>query len=101
MTVSASSPRSRARWCHGERPGRAGGGGRRHATALPALRRTRPDAGGVPADPRAARAAAHRPGTRAVLGDVERALLLQVLPAAPAPVRGQGAANEGGGGGGY
>ncbi len=60
---------------------------RRHSRPPSAVSRTRPEGRRVPADPRDPRPSAHRRRAGDVLGDVERALLLQVLQGAPALLR--------------
>ena len=69
---------------------------RRHRRRAPAdarrgaaVRRARPEAGRVPADPRDPRPPPDRRRAGHVLGHVERALLVQVEQGAPAPVRRQ------------
>ena len=67
---------------------------RRHRGPATALRRAGPDRRRVPADQAAAGPPSLRLRAGHLLGHVERALLLQVLPAAPAPARRQGAAQR-------
>ena len=61
-------------------------------------RRTRPQAGGIPAHSRPDRPRAELHRARHLLGDVERALLVQVLEGAPAQPADQGALGDPGAG---
>ena len=60
---------------------------RRHSRPAATVPRARPQGRRVPADPRDPRPPAHRRRAGDVLGDVERALLLQVVQGAPALLR--------------